>query len=301
MTVIEATEAFIAYCRSERRLSANTVAAYRQDAKEFVSFFEGRQADALSGCDLAGYADHLLGHRSLAPATVKRRLASVRSMYGWLARSARLPASPFSGAEIRIRIPDRLPRCLGDADMASLAKAARLEGGLAGVWTMLLFATGMRVGELASLCLEDVDVERGTMRIVGKGDRERVVFLPPGPDGGSFQMFVRERKLAGHARFLFSGPQGCAPRTATIRAAVKGLARRAGIQRAVTPHALRHTAATSLLEAGVDIRMVQRLLGHRSIVTTQMYTHVSDSALGAAVRAADICGRLGREPARVHP
>ena len=244
--------------------------------------------------DLVGYASYLSGERALAPATVRRRLAYLRSMFGWLVRRGTIATNPFAAVEIRIRIPERLPRCLHEADIARLVAAAREQGGVAGLATLLLFATGIRVGELSSLRTADVDLGMGTMRIVGKGNRERRVFLPGGSAGTQLTRHVLARSQAGSEGRLVVGPGGQTASPALIRREVKRLARQAGVERAITPHMLRHTAATSLLEAGVDIRFVQRLLGHRSILTTQMYTHVSDGALRAAIRGADICGRLER-------
>ena len=290
----KAAEGFLQHCKAERRLCGNTLAAYRQDTGEFLRRFGSRDVRSISGKELVGYASYLSGERALAPATVKRRLACLKSMFGWLVRSDKLEESPFSGAEIRVRIPDRLPRCLNAADMAALAAAAHRVTGPAGLATLLLFATGARVSELASVSLADIDLERGTMRIVGKGDRERQVFLPGGRVGQRLGDHLRDRDVSAGPAGLLVRPDGRPVSAAHIRAGVKRLARDAGVVRLVTPHMLRHTAATSLLEAGVDMRFVQRLLGHRSILTTQMYTHVTDDALRAAVAGADICGRLER-------
>ena len=293
-----ASSEFLIHCENERHLSLNSLAAYRQDAGEFLRRFGDMAIAAVTGRDMVEYASYLGEARELAPASVRRRLASLRSMFSWLVRTARMVVSPFSAVEIRIRVPDRLPRCLQSSEMAALADAALAQGGLRGVATALMFATGVRVGELATAKLGDLDIERGSMRVIGKGDRERQVFLPGGRTGTMVAQYVRERRgrLPSGAPLIGAGKR--TPSTATIRAAVKSLATGAGIERLVTPHMLRHTAATSLLEAGVDIRFVQRLLGHRSILTTQIYTHVGDEALRAAVTSADICGRLERHAAR---
>ena len=216
-------------------------------------------------------------------------------MFAWLVKKADLVVNPFVNVEIRIRIPDRLPRCLSQRDMARLARAAEEASSLARIVTLLLFETGARVSELASVRLRDVDVEQGVIRIVGKGDRERRVFVSS----------LKVRRLLEdytHVTHRHAQPdqkllRGSCDRDATaalIRETVKRMSQVARIERVVTPHVLRHTAATSLLEAGVDIRFVQRMLGHRSIGTTQLYTHVSDHALRAAMTAADVLGRLER-------
>jgi integrase/recombinase XerD len=293
MTVNDAGKAFLAHCSMERQLSANTLAAYRQDVAEFGRRFAQASVTDVSGKDMVDYAAYLAGGRSLAPATVKRRLACLRTMFGWLTRRRTLAVNPFTDVEIRVRIPDRLPRCLSRAEMSRLAGAAEKAGPLTQLATLLLFCTGARVSELAAVTLGDVDPEQGTIRIFGKGDRERQVYVTnPG-----VRALLSGHMLAGGrerdpAESLLAGRTGYQATAASIRRLVKALSLRAGMARPVTPHVLRHTAATALLEAGVDMRFVQRLLGHRSILTTQIYTHVSDRALRAAVTGADVCALL---------
>ena len=295
MTTDEAGADFLEHCERERCLSSNTLDAYRQDIAEFLREFRGLEIDDVDGRGMVRYAAHLSGMRALAPATVKRRLACLRSMFRWLVRRSALAVSPFATVEIRVRVPDRLPRCITPAEMATLSKAADDAEGLAGLATLLLLVTGVRVGELASLHLGDVDVEGGTIRIRGKGDRERQAFVPDGRVADLLRLHVTERTRApGEMQPLFVSRSGRAATPACIRRRVTELSHNAGVSVRVTPHMLRHTAATSLLEAGMDMRFVQRLLGHRSITTTQLYTHVSNRALRAAVAAAAICGQLPR-------
>ncbi|WP_342147976.1 tyrosine-type recombinase/integrase [Methylorubrum sp. SB2] len=295
MQLKEAGEAFLQHCRLERYLSSNTLAAYRQDIGELIGYFGAVGAPSVSGSALVAYASHLSGVRNLAPATVKRRLACARSLFRWLLRTGIVPSDPFAGTEIRVRVPDRLPRCLTTTEMARLSRACEDATPLTRLATLLLFATGMRVGELVSVRLADLDLDRGAIRIVGKGDRQRQVVIP----SEGMTRLVRGYVRTHHAGSLptdrlLQDADGQALTTAGIRARLRHLARAAGLSRRVTPHMLRHTAATELLEAGVDIRFVQRLLGHRSILTTQIYTHVSDHALIAAIRGADLFGRLDR-------
>lgn len=295
MTTDEAGKAFLEHCDKERHLARNTLGAYAQDIAEFARRFGDTDLTDVAGRDLVDYAAHLSGARALAPATVKRRLACLRSMFRWLVRRSFLEVNPFASVEIRVRVPERLPRCLDNTDMALLSRAANTAGGTLGLGTLLLLVTGMRVGELASVRLCDVDPDRGVIRIVGKGDRERQVFVP---EGRVLDLLRQQVCLRGGRHFLettlLAGCNGHAARAASIRSRVKSLSRSAGLRRTVTPHMLRHTAATALMEAGIDIRFVQRLLGHRSISTTQIYTHVSDRALRAAVSAAAVCGQLER-------
>ncbi len=301
MTTDEAGAAFLIHCERERGLSGNTLDAYRQDVAEFLRRLGGRCVLTVDGPAMVEFAAFLAGARALAPATVKRRLACLRSMFRWLARRSAIAADPFASVEIRTRIPDRLPRCLSASDMEKLAAAADDEEGLAGLATLLLLVTGARVGELASLRLADVDAQAGTIRIRGKGDRERQAFVPDGRVCDLLRRHLSDREGSGPQAPLLVNRPGRAASAATIRQGVKTLSCGAGVAVRVTPHVLRHTAATSLLEAGVDMRFVQRLLGHRSITTTQIYTHVSDRALRAAVVTAAVCGQLARRPEEDRP
>lgn len=294
MKIVAACQAFLRHCAVERCLSQNTIAAYRQDLAEFEAHFGNRDVIEVSGQSLVAFAASLKDQRLLAPATVKRRIACLKSMFAWLTRRSHLAINPFSTVEIRIRTPDRLPRCLASGDMTSLVLASEHGGSdLTKLLMLLLFATGARVGELTSIRMEDVDMERGSIRIVGKGDRERQVYVTNQKLRSMLCRYVKRHRSKASARdYLLASPAGRRANPASVRGRLRRLSRQAGLSYRVTPHMLRHTAATALLEAGVDMRFVQRLLGHRSIATTQIYTHVSDAALFAAIAKADVCGRL---------
>jgi integrase/recombinase XerD len=175
-------------------------------------------------------------------------------------------------------------------EMKLLLKEAEQASSTTRVAAFLLLATGIRVGELATVRIRDIDLDQHSMRILGKGNRERQVFLP---NEGIAQMLT---EYIGPAETHANRPDGLLldarrrpASSASLRARIKGLGLKAGLTRPITPHMLRHTTATALLEAGVDIRFVQRLLGHQSIATTQIYTHVSDQALKAAIVRANVC------------
>jgi site-specific recombinase XerD len=155
----------------------------------------------------------------------------------------------------------------------------------------LLLTTGVRVSELASIRCEAVDLAGRSVRLMGKGRRERQVFLTSDSIAELISDYLEARELLGltHSRLLFNG--NLDPLTpAALRARLAKAAESAGVAGSVTPHMLRHTAATQLIEAGVDIRYIQRLLGHASLSTTEIYTHVSDRTLRRAVCAADVFG-----------
>lgn len=288
-----ACDEFLAYCQHERHLSANTLAAYRQDLAEFTRFRCPATVEEIDGDHLVTYASYLSGIRRLAPASVKRRLACLRALCAWLVRRKALPTNPFTQVEIRVRIPARLPRCLSHDEAKALVRAAEGASATTRLALHLLLATGIRVGELAGARIGDVDTAQQTMRILGKGSRERQVFLPDKSLATAVASYLStHRPCATATDQLLQTARGRAASTSSIRARIKSLARLAGLSRTVTPHMLRHTAATSLLEAGVDIRLVQRLLGHHSIATTQIYTHVSDHVLKAAIVNANAYGRM---------
>ncbi|MEO6324235.1 MAG: tyrosine-type recombinase/integrase, partial [Thermoanaerobaculia bacterium] len=219
------------------------------------------------------------------------------------------------------QLPRRLPRSLTLTEIRLLLTAAiRLAGashpnllrapgttlprltpgapihGVAGLLTVeLLLSTGIRVGELVRLRVGNLDSEGGVLLINGKGSRQRQVYVPGEQLHTLVAAYLTHRGVlpADAPLILLDGNQ--APTEAKIRTLLRDLTRQAGINRRITPHMLRHSAATLLLEAGVDIRFIQRLLGHASIATTQIYTHVSDVSLREAVARADVAQRLHEE------
>ena len=159
-----------------------------------------------------------------------------------------------------------------------------------------LFTTGLRIGELVMIRLPDISVREGVIQVRGKGNRERLVYVPGKQAMAVLRGFLEaRRRIAGEHQELLVSWEGTPISAQHIRKRLRRLAAMAGIVRRVTPHMLRHTAATQLLEAGVDIRVVQRLLGHASIATTQIYTHVSDAALKQRLTRANTLQRLGRD------
>ena len=296
MRVSAAADAFLRYCTEEKHLSQNTINAYRQDLAEFRAHIGGsRSIDRIGAVELLRYRNELSAERGLAAATVKRRLACLRTMFSWLVRRDVLDASPFAKTELRIRLPARLPRCLERRDLRRLMRHRDARGADLALAIGLLLATGMRVGELADLRIGDVDAAAGRLRIMGKGSRERTVFVTDARLREELRGYIGTRHGGGAElleRRLLIDARGRALTSARIRQTIAQLGQSAGLARRITPHMLRHTAATMLLESGTDIRFVQRLLGHRSILTTQIYTHVSDRALQAALARANVLGNF---------
>lgn len=278
----DAATAFIRHCQSIRKLSPHTTRAYQLDLAGF-SHFLGKRA-AVTACDksvIHDYVRHLFDVRALKESSVKRHLATLRSFFRWLEEEQEVE-DPFRGARIRIRMPKRLPRVIARSDVRRLLLHERPHSFAdltAYVATELLFATGMRVSELAGLRDADIDVDEGTITIVGKGNRERRVFVPD-----ELKSLLRDYRTARDraptsANTFLVNSRGDAASPQMIRRLVRIHGERSAVRDRVTPHMFRHSVATYLLEEGVDIRYVQRLLGHRSISTTEIYTHVADAAL----------------------
>lgn len=279
----DAATAFVSHCQSIRKLSPHTIRAYTLDLAGFSQFFGSR--GAVAGCDkqvIHAYVRHLFDVRSLKESSVKRHLATLRSLFRWLEEEGECAEDPFRGARIRIRMPKRLPRVIARADLRRLLKhdGPHTFAGLTGyVAAELLFATGMRVSELAGLRDAAVDVEDGTITIIGKGNRQRRVFVPD-----EIKALIRSYRAArddyaSAADSFLVNSRGEEATPQMIRRLIRLHGQRSAVRDRVTPHMFRHSVATYLLEEGVDIRYVQRLLGHRSISTTEIYTHVADAAL----------------------
>jgi integrase/recombinase XerD len=284
MRIRAACEAFLRYCESVRKLSQHTVRAYRLDLCRFARFAGARTA--VTECDrstLNAYVEELFATYHLRETSAKRHIASLRSMFRWLEAEGVIPEDPFHRVRIRIRLPKRLPRVLPRHDIAALLRptsGSDFRSLTARAAAELLFATGVRVAELAAVRDEDIDLRSGVVAITGKGDRQRRVYIPEGEirDVLATYRTARDERTRETDAFLVNSRGGAAS-PQYVRRLIRDLAERASIVKRVTPHMFRHSLATYLLEEGVDIRYVQRLLGHRSIATTEIYTHVADAAL----------------------
>lgn len=314
MNVARACADFLAHCRVAKNLSAHSLRAYAIDLKEFERFVApGADIAAVDRQQLRRYLEHLFDMRRLKESSVKRRMACLKVMFRWLELDEVIPISPFHRLDARIRLPRRLPRNLTDDEVRRLRRAAMARAGMPGRITKqralrvathgdpnaftalvvleVLLCTGMRVGELVGIRLPDIDLLEGMITIVGKGSRQRRVYLPDGEVVAlvSAHISATAARRRSHDGFVVTA-SGAPATTEFVRTLLRTLAQDAGIDRPVTPHMLRHTAATRLLENGLDIRFVQRLLGHQSISTTEIYTAVTDASLKAAIGRA--AGRM---------
>ncbi|CAI3800035.1 tyrosine recombinase XerC [Pseudarthrobacter sp. MM222] len=281
-----AAEDFARYLRSERGRSAHTVRAYLSDVGSLLGYAASEGVEDLPGLEL-GILRRWLGAQSeagLSRATLGRRSATARAFTAWAVREERIEADPA----LRLKAPKReksLPGVLHQGQVLRLvegAESAAAEGGLLPLrdraMVELLYATGVRVGELAGLDIDDLDPDRRTLRVIGKGNKERTV--PYGlPAALAVDDWLRRGRpaLATEASgpALFLGARGKRVDQRQVRSVVHALLEALGDTSATGPHALRHSAATHLLDGGADLRAVQEILGHSSLATTQIYTHVS--------------------------
>jgi integrase/recombinase XerD len=291
-----AIDEFLQFCRVERQLSENTLAAYEADLEDFKrSLAADVLLTSITEEVLQGYLAQLVMQRKLSVATVRRRFACLRT---FIRRSARQHAfaDPFASWQLRLPRRKRLPRALSRAEVSSLLGRStprqppvwRRDGDLA-VAMLLMVSTGIRVGELCKLKLDDLAPGGASIRIHGKGSRDRIAYITDLALQSSLQRLADQRRQKEQEhQSLFLNRNGMPMKPQSIRCRLRRHAREAGLVRRITPHMLRHTAATLLIETGVDIRFVQRLLGHSSIATTEIYTHVSDEALRATLARADV-------------
>jgi len=278
--------AFLNFCRLEKGLAEHSLDAYSSDLERFNKFLKGSLA--LPGTEeLRAYLDHLyasgLGSRSVA-----RHVTTLRGFFGFLLREGLISSDPSE----HLRTPkmwqtipkflnlDQIERLLALPDRsrpAGLRDRAMLE---------LLYASGLRVSELCGLGVSDLNLEMGVLRTTGKGNKQRLV-----PVGKEAIQSVREYLKSGRgallkgraSRYLFVTARGTSMTRQSFWKLLTGYGKRAGMFHGITPHVLRHSFATHLLEGGADLRSVQAMLGHSDISTTQIYTHVVRSRLRQTV------------------
>ncbi len=298
--MLEAASALERFLRhlAARNASQGTIVEYRRNAGEFLRFLTDRRT-AWQAPDRATVRAYLvtLAERGLSPSAVAGRLAAIRALYRHATREGWIIADPLNGVRSPKR-PGRLPRVLSAEQAARLveAPAQRIPGGARSAALQqrdaalleLLYATGMRISELAGLRLSRVDVARRRLRVVGKGNRERELLFGR-PAMQALARYLRDARpmLATNAAdAVFVNVAGTPLGARGARLVVDRWVQRAGIEMSASPHTLRHSFATHLLEGGADLRSVQELLGHADLATTQIYTHLSDARVREVYRAA---------------
>lgn len=278
---------YLNYCRYEKGLTDKTIKSYRIDITQF-SLFLGKTLIYCDKGDMQGYLSSLHGIYKVK--SVKRKIASLKAFYNYLECEEIMDQNPFAKLRVKLHEPFLLPKTIPLTSIDLILQCAyktrdankstqsySYKSNLRDIAVLeLLFATGMRVSELCSISTETIDMNNGTIRIYGKGAKERIIQIG-NPDVRTavkryYEAFSEQIQGTG---WLFVNRLGNHLSDQSVRNMINGYATRAGIEQHITPHMFRHSFATLLLEEDVDIRYIQQLLGHSSITTTQIYTHVT--------------------------
>lgn len=292
MTLTKAIHDFLSHCRFEKHLSPKTIKAYQIDLTQLRTFLEKHsgpmEASAVSKYELKDYVASIA---SLKPKSIKRKIASAKAFFNYLEFEDNIVVNPFRKMRLKIREPHRLPSVLDMKEIVSLFKVGYkyksqamnehsytyLESVRNIVVLELLFSTGARVSEIANLKVESVNLHTGVITIRGKGNKERIIQICNKETILILKDYYRlfESKISLSSGWFFVNRLNGRLSEQSIRNMVKRIAYESGISKRVTPHIFRHSFATLLLERDVDIKYIQAMLGHSSIMTTQIYTHVN--------------------------
>lgn len=326
MQIDQARGRYIRWLLATRDLSPHTIRAYDADLASFERYVgAGFAASEVEWDNLISFIEREKA-TNLSPASLKRRAAALRGFCRWMLSQGLLAVDPWNGASLALGQPRRLPRTLPAHELDHLMRFLTLTAGVNAntepdsraveerphesttlLAVSLMVTTGIRVNESVGIRCHDIDLSGRALRLMGKGRRERQVFLTNDWIAGLTSAYIVARSALGlnHSQLLFN--LNYDPLTPpAMRSRLAKAAQDAGLETHVTPHMLRHTAATQLIESGVDIRYIQRLLGHASLSTTEIYTHVSDRALRRVVTDADVLGRITKrlrattEPSATH-
>lgn len=274
---------FLDVAWTEFGLSDNTLASYRADLSAYLAWLEKNNKRVIT----AGWEDitHFLdSFKQASPRSRARRLSSLRRFHHYLLREEIISSDPVARIKTP-RIGRSLPKTLSEDEVEALLNAADLKTELGlrdKAMLELLYATGLRVSELVSMTMQSINLTQGVVRITGKGDKERIV--PIGEEAIHWLVIylkqARPSLLNGvESDAMFPARKGHALGRHAFWHRIKQLALRSGIDKSISPHTLRHAFATHLLNHGADLRVVQMLLGHQDISTTQIYTHVAQARL----------------------
>ena len=294
-----AVDAYLAFIARVEGVSPETVRAYGSHLEAYARWVERTGVDGLHPGvrDLRRYLAELHA-AAYAPKTVAAHLSAVRSLYRWLVAEEVIDSDPASAISAP-KLPKTLPHALSAEQLDALMAApdTTAPGGLRDAAMLeLLYASGARISELAGLDVGGVDAGERTVRLFGKGSKERIVPLYRRAVEATEAYLERGRPAllaaagrtepSGRPRALFVSARGRAMDAGSLRYRFEALVRAAGLPADITPHAMRHTFATDLLGGGADLRSVQELLGHASLSTTQLYTHLTPDRLRSALKCA---------------
>ena len=311
MNISKACELFLSYSQYTKDLSPLTIKAYKQDLSLLKELTGEELAVKSITREIVKECVNSLFAKGHSKATVKRRLACYKSLFKWLENEEIIKQTPFYRLDLKVKLPLRLPRNLTHHELKTMYQAAKQQVAF-DIYNScefsssinmnqlsiflaleLLLTTGVRVSELTQIQLNDIHLTDRYIHIRGKGERERRVFITNKNIHTFLEKYIRFRltKNPDHSTLLINKLSNPAT-TQTIRIWMRKLSEHAKLDRKITPHMYRHSAATNLIEAGVDIRYVQKLLGHQSITTTQIYTHLNNTELYKTIAKANIQGKL---------
>ncbi len=283
---------FINHCKYEKNLSEKTIKAYSIDITQFIKFLIEKEhsldIDKITKVEIREYLEEI---SFLKPKSIKRKIATMKAMFNFFEFEDKILINPFRKMRIKIQENKTLPKVMEIRDVNAIFKLAYFKynsckdlnaysyfESLRNVVVIeLLFATGGRVSEIANLKKEDMDFYSGTVSIKGKGNKERNIQICNKETLKILKEYYKtfKIKIQNSGGFFLINRLGNKLSDQSIRGIVKILSKEAKIQKHITPHVFRHTLATLLLEKDVDIKYIQSILGHSSIMTTQIYTHVN--------------------------
>jgi integrase/recombinase XerD len=285
-------QVFLNHCEFERNFSSHTVKAYRLDLAQFTRFTAKQfQSDDAARVNRSHIRDYTRSLHHYKPRTQRRKLAAVKSLFGFLEREGVVEPNPARNLRLDIRLGRILPRTVSLSTLQVLFRQVYVKrnghSGRTRSYNLairdvalfeLMFSSGMRVSEISNLRVEAVDLERSAILVRGKGNKERLIPICDSEVHSALAAYVENRSIGQNpSDFFFTNRFGRRLSEQSIRMALKRHTKAAGIEK-ITPHVLRHTVATMLLEQGVDLRLIQTFLGHSSIVTTTIYAHVTDKS-----------------------
>ena len=292
-------EEYVNYLAVEKAASENTVAAYVRDIDKYLDYLSANKNEGDVAHELLFATPTRISHyigdmmkAGAAPTSVARSLSAIKGLYKFLLREKQIKSDPTLNV-ISPKKPQRLPKALSKSAIDTLISSPKADSkGEIGPreirdWAMLelIYSTGLRVSELVNLRISDVDLEREFVRCIGKGNKERIVLLGDSAKNALVKYLMvarshmRKELKAVDNDYLFITSRGSAMTRQAFWKIVKKRASICGISKDVSPHTMRHSFATHLLENGADLRSVQELLGHADITTTQIYTNLSNTKL----------------------
>ncbi len=272
---------FVSYLDIEKNYSAHTLRCYKTDLNELADFLDDKDPRKTTHLDLRRFLAELKG-RNCAKRTVVRKLGAIRSFFRFLFREKYLTQNPADSI-FTPKLDRRLPEFLDTEKMLKFITSP-LSDNILGLRDRaileILYSTGMRVSELVQLDQQDVDLLSGVAKVKGKGKKERLTLL--GSEAGSaLRNYLKERSLEGQdsVKALFLNARGTRLTDRSIRRVIDKYITKCGIEQKISPHSLRHSFATHMLNNGADLRSVQELLGHKNLSTTQIYTHLGSKRI----------------------